>query len=184
MIRTFLALRIDERILDEVAKIQQRMAAFGADVKWVPMKKQHVTVKFFGYVTDEQLEALKTGITASAAVMPACTVKIRGTGSFGTRVLWAGVLPSNDSLKKLSDGCDRLAHGLNLKMDNKPFNPHLTLGRFRSPKNSDRLMAFVMNQAATDFGEFPCSECILFKSDLRPDGAEYTELMHAKFKSA
>jgi 2'-5' RNA ligase len=65
---------------------------------------------------------------------------------------------------------------LGLQPEARPFQPHLTLGRVRSPKGRGLLAEAIESHKDAEVGIFRASEVYLFKSELRPSGAVYTKL--------
>jgi 2'-5' RNA ligase len=60
--------------------------------------------------------------------------------------------------------------------EGRPFNPHLTLGRVKSPVNRHRLAQALEQLPALKWPPFTVSELILFRSTLTPQGSIYTPL--------
>ena len=56
------------------------------------------------------------------------------------------------------------------------FNPHLTLGRLKSPANRERLARLLAKLPPLDWPPFEVKELILFQSVLSPQGSKYTPL--------
>jgi 2'-5' RNA ligase len=56
------------------------------------------------------------------------------------------------------------------------FNPHLTLGRVKSPANRERLARLLVKLPPVDWPPFTVKELILFQSVLSPQGSKYTPL--------
>jgi 2'-5' RNA ligase len=56
------------------------------------------------------------------------------------------------------------------------FNPHLTLGRVKSPANRERLAKMLAKLPPLDWTPFEVRELILFQSVLSPQGSKYTPL--------
>jgi hypothetical protein len=56
------------------------------------------------------------------------------------------------------------------------FNPHLTLGRVKSPANRERLAKMLPKLPPVDWPPFEVKELILFQSVLSPQGSKYTPL--------
>ena len=56
------------------------------------------------------------------------------------------------------------------------FNPHLTLGRVKSPANRDKLARMLEKLPPVDWLPFEVKELILFQSVLSPQGSKYTAL--------
>ncbi len=56
------------------------------------------------------------------------------------------------------------------------FNPHLTLGRVKSPANRDPLAKLLAKMPPLDWPPFAVKEWTLFQSVLSPQGSKYTPL--------
>ena len=56
------------------------------------------------------------------------------------------------------------------------FNPHLTLGRVKSPANRDKLSRLLEKLPPVDWPPFEVKELTLFQSVLSPQGSKYTPL--------
>ena len=56
------------------------------------------------------------------------------------------------------------------------FNPHLTLGRVKSPANRDKLARMLEKMPPVDWPPFTVKELILFQCVLSPQGSKYTPL--------
>jgi 2'-5' RNA ligase len=79
---------------------------------------------------------------------------------------------------------DRGLAPLGFEMEKRPFHPHLTLARIKSLKGTAALMNVIKsNQEKSHIGECLINRIILFRSELHPDGARYTRLFEAQFKT-
>lgn len=88
-----------------------------ADPRW------HVTLAFLGDRPDA--EPLVTGLATAAAGHAPLALRLEGGGTFGGRVLWAGLGGQLEALAALADDVRRTLH----VGDPRPFHPHLTLAR-------------------------------------------------------
>ena len=66
---------------------------------------------------------------------------------------------------------------LGFDREKRKFNPHLTLGRVKSPQGIEDVVRR-MEELRFPKQEFPASEIRLMQSDLQPSGAVYT-VIHA-----
>jgi 2'-5' RNA ligase len=73
---------------------------------------------------------------------------------------------------------DNLA-ALGFKKEKRPFKGHLTLGRFRQTVNPSTIRQIMREYANLYSEEFTARQIILFKSDLKPTGAVYSQLQQA-----
>jgi 2'-5' RNA ligase len=92
------------------------------------------------------------------------------------RVVWVGlggdVIPLAQMYHKLEKAFEVLGH----PPEGRAFNPHLTLGRVKSPANRHRLALALEKLPPLKWGPFMVNEIILFKSTLTPQGSIYTPL--------
>jgi 2'-5' RNA ligase len=60
----------------------------------------------------------------------------------------------------------------------------LTLGRMKSSRGKDDLVARMERHKEEEFGDFQVERVVLFKSDLKPSGPIYTPLGNVKLGGA
>ncbi len=100
-----------------------------------------------------------------------------GAGAFprasrGT-VLWLGVTEGGDLLTRLAGAVQERTALLGYESDDRPYRPHVTLARCRSPQNLRSVIA--------SFGDEPVGPSwsvdavTVFESETRSDGARYLE---------
>ncbi len=152
-------------------------------VKWVREENLHLTVKFFGEVTGDQIETLENALSEAAGRCNHFEVEVKGAGCFpnimNARVLWAGV---DEKLTGLADAVESAAVREGLAPSDKPFSPHLTLARFGT--RPDAGLKDIVNQySAFSFGRFDVNGMTLFQSRLMPDGPQYTILKNFPLKN-
>ena len=76
----------------------------------------------------------------------------------------------------LAGGVDEALAGLGFARDERPFFPHITLGRARQPGRNPTLTEALRGAARCEFGRFRVAGASLMRSELSPRGARYTEL--------
>ena len=64
--------------------------------------------------------------------------------------------------------------------EERPFRPHLTIGRMKAGRRIEGLDKAIEEHKGFAAGTFMATEMVLFRSDLKPTGPVYTPL--AKFK--
>jgi len=92
-------------------------------------------------VPDEAVAPLVTAAAPAVAAAPAMHLRLAGGGRFGSlrrpQVAWAGldgdVAPLVDLARRLAG----VARSLGLPVEDRPFRPHLTLGRWRPRQPAD-----------------------------------------------
>jgi 2'-5' RNA ligase len=74
---------------------------------------------------------------------------------------------------------DRVINGLELlkiQLDNRPFNPHLTLGRIKHHTENEALKRLLDQYHDIVLQKIPVDEVILFQSVLQQTGPIYTPI--------
>lgn len=79
-------------------------------------------------------------------------------------------------VSSLQEAIERAALEHGFAAEDRPFKPHLTLGRVRSKKNLEYLTQAIATFREVEIGTFEVQKVFLFRSDLKPSGAVYTQL--------
>jgi 2'-5' RNA ligase len=92
-------------------------------------------------------------------------------------------LESPAGLPRLQRGIEATTARLGYAAEDKPFSPHLTIGRVRDQVSADEMQTMRAALESTKvgaLGTFDVTAVHLFKSDLQPGGAVYTCLFTAR----
>jgi 2'-5' RNA ligase len=65
---------------------------------------------------------------------------------------------------------------LGFEVEKRPYSPHLTIGRLKSPRRRDLFLRELDAVSGEKFGKAEVAEISIMKSVLRPSGAEYSRL--------
>ena len=185
-IRSFIAVKLPEPVLDRVQTVQTGLKRHGLNIRWVKPAGIHLTLKFLGDISIDRIDAI--GDAMAATVKNATPFKLcaKGLGVFPgwrrPRIIWAGLTGDISHLLRLQKNLDRQMHSIGFELERRPFKGHLTLGRIKH-RVSPRELATAVN-ASTEFESepFKVDRIILFKSDLQPSGAIYSEIMQTSFE--
>ena len=104
-------------------------------LRWCRPETWHVTLAFFGDVSEDSLADLKERLGRAAARNTPMELALAGGGHFGGRTLWTGVQGERDRLGRLAESVNSVARRCHIKVDERPFRPHLTLARVRDTAN-------------------------------------------------
>lgn len=89
----------------------------------------------------EQLPVLAARAAPAVAATPALRLRVAGAGRFGSArhpsVAWAGLDGDVAALTELAGRLADVARSLGLPVEDRPFRPHLTLGRWRPRRPAD-----------------------------------------------
>ena len=183
-LRTFLALPLDEEIVERLVEVQRSLASAGARVRWVNEKNLHLTIKFLGDVTDEQLgDVCRVAEEVASQIEPfefsvSSVTSVPPAGAM--RMVWVGIDEQTGRLEKLHELLEESYARMGFKKENRSFRSHLTLGRVKSGQNVKQLRAAVAEIAETNFGITSVNEMIVFSSELTPDGPIYSPMAKVK----
>ena len=176
MVRTFLAVRLPLELAATLHKKALHRAGEDHinDVHWVVPQQQHITLKFLGNSDPNQLTQLVDYLEQDLA---GCSVFDSMTGCFRffpdghrPRVL-ALDMHSGQELKRLASVCEGAALQSGFQADRRSFQPHVTLGRFKSPRHVNHSHFFNLPSF-----RMTVAEVVLFQSESTPDGTKYKTL--------
>ena len=187
-IRTFVAIELPLEARDELVSVQAELKKSGADVKWVEPENIHLSLRFIGDVEPDKAEEIKELVAGTTAASKAFELTMKGTGVFPDlghpRVIWAGVDRGAGESTRLAADLEAGLQAIGIAGEERKFHPHITLGRVRSQRNSDKLRKLV-ETTGFEAGSIIKVEClILFMSRLTPQGPVYTPLFKAKMAIA
>ena len=179
-IRSFIAIEIPPPLKARMEEIQRELRRTDADVKWVRPGAIHLTLKFLGSIRQEDVERICGARTPIVADGESFEVRVQGMGCFpnprNPRVIWLGVDQGREALASLQGAIEKRMAELSFPPEDRPFSPHLTMGRVRSPRGRAGLAQAIEKHQGVLIGSFQAQEVILFRSELRPSGAVYTKL--------
>lgn len=184
VIRAFIAINISPEIAQKLSVISEELQASlrGVPVRWVPVENIHLTLKFLGDVSESNLDLLKEMIESETARHAPFDISAGELGAFPSirrpRVLWVNVQAPAE-LVALQRAIDNETARLGYDRENRPFSPHLTLGRVsRNANSSDahRISEVLEGYKLSYIGAARIREVVLYRSDLYPTGAVYTAI--------
>ncbi len=184
-VRAFIAIELDQQTIDALAGLQLQLKREpGAQlVKWVAPAGIHLTLKFLGEIDRTLIPRLVAVLRDSIAGEHAFALTVSGLGAFPSlqrpNVIWAGLSGPTDAAariaRRLEDGCAALG----IPREERPFSPHLTLGRVQreaAPDARRQIGDSVRRQRVGEIGLLPVDAVYLMRSELRPAGAVYSVL--------
>lgn len=187
VIRAFIAIELTSEIqsrLDDITTTFKRQLD-GVPIRWVPAGNIHLTLKFLGDVSVANLNVLTDILKTEVAGHRPFEVSVGGAGAFPNnrrpRVIWVGVKAPSE-LGLVQSGVETAMARLGYPRDDRPFSPHLTVGRVSRNANSNdtRMISSILETSRVGFLGAACvQEISLFRSDLHPTGAVYTRIISA-----
>ncbi len=175
VVRAFFALEPSEAAREACAATAAMLggASGGDGVRWVKASAYHLTLRFLGNVEQERLPELSKCVTEKLEEVPPFAFSLGSVGGFPSprrpRVV-AAVAEPGEALEALAARVEQGVREAGLPAETRRFRPHLTLGRVRH-RRLPALDGVSVRAPAT-----LANEVVLFRSDLRREGAFYTVL--------
>jgi 2'-5' RNA ligase len=187
LLRSFLAIELPATILHRIGEVQRDLKSSKADVRWVSPEHIHLTLKFFGNIEESRIDPIVKAIEEPIRGTSPISITIRGIGAFpglkNPRVIWMGLSDERKELIPFQNRLEKELEKIGFQSEDRPFHPHLTLGRMRSNRGKDELVRGMDRYREETFGNFQVERVVLFKSDLTPKGAIYTALREVRLGS-
>ena len=190
LLRAFIAIELPVPIQDAIQHQTTglRQALDSSLVRWVPSHNVHLTLKFLGDVSPSNIELLTQMLIQEADQQPAFDIQIGDLGSFPTprrpRVIWIGI-HAPAVMESLHRCIESSSARLGYTPEDRPFSPHLTIGRVRQNLSATGLQKIRTSLDGTRVGVIGSAkvESIhLFRSDLQSNGSVYTRLSSAPLR--
>jgi 2'-5' RNA ligase len=187
-IRAFVAIELSPEVLAALGQVQDRLrrGEGGQAGRWVKAEGIHLTLKFLGEVPAERLEAIYQAVGQACLGRTPFELTVAELGCFPSlrrpRVVWVGVHEETGQLAGLQEAVERELNRLGFPPEGRKFTPHLTLARVQdraSPREIEALGKVVGTAQIGELARMRVEAVSVMKSDLRPEGAIYTELFRA-----
>jgi len=183
-IRAFIAIELSLAVRGRLAEAQRLLRReTSLSVRWVNTQSAHLTLKFLGEVDEAKIEAIGQAMTQAARQSHTFDIGTGETGAFPSsrrpRVLWLGLRGDLTPLLELQRTLETLIAPLGFPTEERPFSPHLTLGRVREERGAHAAVppASLAIEPVTQ----PVEAIVLMQSILGPDGAQYRRLLETGF---
>ena len=180
--RTFIAIEIPAEIKTALSGLQIELRRAGADVSWTKPESIHLTLKFLGEIEEKLVNEIEMACVETAAEFQPFTLDLNGAGVFPNvrqpRVLWAGLSGEIEKAVEIQRRLDERLMTIGFDREEKPFRPHLTIGRVKSNRKTRELLALADSYQLPRLA-FDVKEIVVMKSELLQAGARYTSLARA-----
>jgi len=177
--RTFVAIPIPEECRAILDRLQRDLRGFRSDVRWTAIPSIHLTLKFLGEVNPEILPEMAKSIESAVGSQHGFALRLHGLGCFpnqkNPRVIWCGIEGETEQLSALHQSVETACASFGFAQENRPFHPHLTLGRVKGKRNLKPLLDCIKIGSDLEC-RFKADHFNIYKSKLTPQGAIYTVL--------
>ncbi|MCI0507883.1 MAG: RNA 2',3'-cyclic phosphodiesterase [Gammaproteobacteria bacterium] len=175
-IRAFYAIELNSEVRNAALHVieQLKICEWSEHVRWTPTENLHLTIRFLGDVTEDQLTQLNAAIRPRLANIAPFSIMFKEPRLFPhfkkPRVV-AAIIPHNDALNALAEILESCAVAAGLEPEARQFKGHLTLGRCNKsfPKRT-KLDSIPFSS------KLPVTRVSLFQSHLSSEGPTYNRL--------
>ncbi|MDR2576128.1 MAG: RNA 2',3'-cyclic phosphodiesterase [Treponema sp.] len=136
MPRLFISINCDDKVKAQLLTVQDMIMAQSVKGNFSLPENLHLTLVFIGETPEDKIPLIATVIEkALTPPLDPFTLTFSVTGCFThskKELWWIGTDSNVPSLNVLKTIRERIADGLfseGINFDNRPFNPHITLGR-------------------------------------------------------
>lgn len=187
IIRSFIAIELPNPIQENIRDTIKWLQLSGVkNVRWVQYNNIHLTLKFLGDITTSDIENICIQLKQLITSYGSFKIQLDDLGAFPSirkpQVIWIG-LKAHPCLWNLQKNIEETLSSSGFSQDDRPFFPHLTLGRIKKDATSQDIseITAILNKKY-DHDNFSATlDCVtLFRSDLKPNGAFYTPIFQLK----
>jgi len=178
--RLFIAIELPDEIKQGIAGIQEQLRKAGANAAWTRPEGIHLTLTFLGETPEEKVQEVMAALTGAAKGTGSLKLEVAGAGAFPStkapRVLWVGVTGDTGKLASPQAAVEDAMEKIGFEREARRFSPHLTLARIKFPRPRDNWQQVIAGIQDVRLGGFEAHGVSLMKSELKREGAVYTEI--------
>ena len=185
-IRTFIAIELDASIQKALQNIQDQLKKAQCEVKWVKPENIHVTLKFLGDISSDQVELIEQILERTLAPFRSFPMEITHVGAFpkieNPHIIWVGTNPQQHTVKDMALFLEKQLEMAGFKKEDRDFAPHITIGRLKLSTNKPALVKAIKSVAIAPPLLQLVQKITLFKSTLSSQGSIYEALRTVQLK--
>jgi len=179
-LRVFLAISLPAPVRGAIAAATAPMRGAARDLAWVAEGHLHLTLKFLGEQPASAVDALRDALAPPLARIVPMALEVGGLGAFpnlrAPRVVWMGIA-ADARLELLHHDIELIGAALGYELEGRPFRPHITLARARTPLAEGPARALRSAAKMVQHrSRAPVNSVEIMASRLGPGGAHYTTL--------
>jgi 2'-5' RNA ligase len=175
--RTFVAVSPSDETRAQAAQLAAELQPIATHIKWVVPPNLHWTLHFLGDVEDTMLPAVCDVVANAVGDFEPFLLTASGAGAFPSaerpRTLWLGTTQGTRELVALQATVKSALDQLGFRGENRPYVPHLTLGRAGQRHNVGSMADRLAELADYPGGSTNIDEVSVLGSELARDGPTY-----------
>jgi 2'-5' RNA ligase len=186
-VRLFVAADIPPDVRERLDRCRTRLRDLPLPMRWSRPEGIHLTMFFLGEAPEGRLAEIEGAIDPVAAATAPFELEAHGVLTFPghgrPRVVVFGLRGDVQAAATLKMRLDRALAAVGFTPDDRPFHPHLTLGRTREGRAGDWRPHLALEEEA-DGGRFTVGALVLYQSLLGPGGSQYRPIRTFPFRGA
>ncbi len=182
--RAFVGFFTTKTLYEHVERFREETKDF-IKGKWIEPQNLHMTFQFLGEISQDQAVSVIKNIQRIADKYKPFRVQYKSLGVFPDRkrprILWIGVSRGEGPLRRLASEVSQLNRKAGIRVDSKPFYPHVTICRIKETDRR-RLGSFMNRYRNFTFGDEVVDRIALISSSLTSIGPIYTVVEEFYFR--
>lgn len=175
--RAFFAIDIPEDIKKAIITATKPLHTYYSlsQIKWVKPENWHITLCFLNTISEQQYQCLDKKIKIALKSITSFHVELKSLQPFPSAEKFhiINLRPEpQENLTKLALIIEQNVKTCGIQTENRPFIPHLTLGRINN--NQHKIQPKFLDKIALPTMNFDIIRLKLFKSEPQPTGSLYT----------
>lgn len=180
--RAFIAIELVDTA--GLVEVHRDLSNVGSGLRPVDLDSMHVTLKFLGDVDEASVPKIVEAMVRSVEGVAPFQFHLRGIGAFPprgpTKVIWAG-MEGAEPMGVIAGRLEEQLEPLGFVREDRPFLPHLTLARVKSPSAAFAAQQMAEKHRSDEFGTMTVSSIKLKRSVLTRFGPEYSTVSEVHF---
>lgn len=174
--RLFLAIPLYEIFPQEIEDVLRSLCRDIPGVRWIEPRQIHLTLHFFGSVPTKEIELIHLFSQKIAVLFSPFKLSLDRIGGFPSLekpgIVWLGVEEPSGRILSLQKAIQGEVQTLGFRIEERPFQPHATIGRVRRKRTALGLfLTKVRPNLPTSFKI--ADHFVLYQSRNLPEGVRY-----------
>jgi len=178
--RIFIAINLPEDLKKEIVAVQNKLKKFDWPVRWTVADNIHLTLRFLGSITDQEIEQVKNIIQQATGRAKPFFLQINNFIAFPNlkmpRVICLNVEESEPLFNLNANIAGPIEEQGIGELERHSFTGHITIGRVKPMSANFRALTKMEFK-----NEFKVNSVEVMESVLKPEGPEYSVVMSYEF---
>lgn len=179
-IRIFIGISLSDEARQYAVSVIDRLSVSVKNVRWVRPDNLHITVKFIGWCDQSLVPDIVKVMEECSSLLPA-KISVGGVGGFPSqdraKVIWVGAKDLEGKIQRMFSLVDSKLTKMGIKREARKYHPHITIGR--ASTTAVHIPPIGVHEQELSI-VFDVDDIVLFQSELKSTGAEYSILQRVK----